>query len=83
MVTGYFIEAVFQFKNCSRLVRLDMGTENVDIARMQALMSGDSSFLVGRGTHNQCIQIVWCILRKEARTSFGSIHSDLLKTSGT
>ena len=79
------MEAFFQFKSCSRLVRLDMGTENVDIARilMQALMSGDSSFLVGRGTHNQCIQIVWCILRKEARTSFGSIHSDLLKTSGT
>ena len=42
------MEAVFQFKSCSRLVRLDMGTENVDIARMQALMSGDSSFLVGR-----------------------------------
>ena len=27
-----------------------MGTENVDIARMQ-LMSDESSFLVGRGTH--------------------------------
>ena len=33
------------------LVRSDMGTENVDIARMQTLMSDESSFLVGRGTH--------------------------------
>ena len=28
-----------------------MGTENVDIARIQTLMSDESSFLVGRGTH--------------------------------
>ena len=56
VVTGYFMEAGCQFKSCTRLVRSDMGTENVDVARMQRLMSGESSFLVGIGTHNQRIE---------------------------
>ena len=65
VIAGYYMEAVCELRGCPCLIRSDMGTENVDIARMQTLMSGESSFLVGRSTHNQRIESFWCILRKE------------------
>lgn len=58
------MEAVCELLGCPKMVPGDMGTENGYAARMQTLLSG-GGFLYGASMHNQRIESLWNILRKE------------------
>lgn len=73
VIGGYFIEAVDQAGGCPRIVRTDLGTENVVIRDIQTFLrrhdtdnrSGDQSYIAGTSKTNQRIESWWGILRKE------------------
>ena len=46
-------------------MRGDNGTENGIAARMQEFLSGNNTFLYGKSTGNQRIEMFWDFLRKE------------------
>ena len=59
------MEAIGELAGCPQLVRRDMGTENGHLARMQTFVSGQESFLYGASMHNQRIESLRYVLRKE------------------
>lgn len=73
VIGGYFMEAVEQFGGCPRIVRTDLGTENVVVRDIQTYLrlgdvdsrSGEQSYIAGASTSNQRIESWWGMLRKE------------------
>ena len=65
VVAGYYMDAVAARKGCPTRMRGDMGTENGHVAQMQNFMSGKESFIYGRSTSNQRIEMFWSFLRKQ------------------
>ncbi|KAK0134211.1 hypothetical protein N1851_030223 [Merluccius polli] len=73
VIGGYFLEAVEQFGGCPRIVRTDLGTENVVVRDIQTYLrhsdadsrSGEQSYIAGASTTNQRIESWWGMLRKE------------------
>ncbi|XP_064193953.1 lysM and putative peptidoglycan-binding domain-containing protein 4-like [Anguilla rostrata] len=67
------MEAVEQFGGCPRIVRTDLGTENVVVRDIQTYLrcsdvnsrSGEQSYIAGVSTSNQRIESWWGMLRKE------------------
>lgn len=63
VVAGHFIEAVKNHGGCPLKVRGDMGTENGHIAQMQHFLTNHDSFIYGKSTGNQRIEMFWRHLR--------------------
>ncbi|KAF3834382.1 hypothetical protein F7725_025586 [Dissostichus mawsoni] len=73
VIGGYFVEAVEQTGGCPRIIRTNLGSENVVVRDIQTFLrrhdndnrSGDRSYIAGTSTSNQRIESWWGILRKE------------------
>ena len=52
-------------KGCPSFVRGDKGTENGHVAAMQNFLTDKNSFIYGRSTGNQRIEMFWKHLRNE------------------
>ena len=67
------MEAVEQVGGCPRIVRTDLGTENVVIRDIQTFLrqddtddrAGEKSYISGSSTTNQRIESWWGIMRKQ------------------
>ncbi|OWF51202.1 uncharacterized protein LOC110449483 [Mizuhopecten yessoensis] len=65
VIAGYYMEAVDSRKGCPSLMRGDNGTENGHVAQMQNFMTRNNTFIFGRSTANQRIEMFWFFLRKQ------------------
>ncbi|KAL3976399.1 hypothetical protein ACER0C_022285 [Sarotherodon galilaeus] len=73
VIRGYFVEAVERRGGFPRLVRTDMGTENVLVRDLQRYLrrndgddrAGDRSYITGASTAHQRIESWWGVMRKE------------------
>lgn len=75
---GYFIESVSKTGGCPHLVRGDMGTENGHIAQMQEFLTErEKSFLYGKSTGNQRIEMFWSFFRRQCSQFWIDTLSDL------
>ncbi|KAJ8303145.1 hypothetical protein KUTeg_019541 [Tegillarca granosa] len=85
VISNYYIKAVQRRKGCPQRVRADMGTENTYIEQFQRFLrrnhndafAGDKSFLYGKSTHNQRIEWLWGILRKEVGQFWMDLFAEL------
>lgn len=73
-----YVEACEKYQGCSR-VRLDAGSENVDIARYQLLVRGEGrgSVLIGPSVHNQRIERLWRDVREGVLDRFRGLFSTM------
>ncbi|XP_041864801.1 uncharacterized protein LOC121654649 [Melanotaenia boesemani] len=73
IIGGYFVEAVERRGGLPKLVRTDMGTENVLVRDLQRHLrrndvddrAADKSYITGASTANQRIESWWGVMRKE------------------
>ncbi|KAI2661103.1 Testis-specific Y-encoded protein 1 [Labeo rohita] len=73
IIAGYFVESVLQTGGCPRIVRCDLGTENVIMRDIQVFFrrnDGDEravprSCITGLSSANQRIESWWVQMRKE------------------
>ena len=73
VIGGYFVETLERCGGCPRLVRTDMGTENVVVRDIQRYLRRDDvddraaerSYVTGASTANQRIESWWGVMRKE------------------
>ncbi|OWF36819.1 uncharacterized protein LOC110441094 [Mizuhopecten yessoensis] len=65
VIAGYYIETLRSKGGCPVLVRGDRGTENTNVAQMQEFLSEKQSFIYGRSTANQRIEMFWNFLRRQ------------------
>ncbi|KAM9735041.1 uncharacterized protein ACNS7B_014401 [Menidia menidia] len=73
VIGAYFVEAVERCGGCPRLVRTDMGTENVVVRDLQRYLrrndvddrAAERSYITGASTANQRIESWWGVMRKE------------------
>ena len=70
VVLGYYVKAIEEVGYSPRILRTDMGTENIFIAQAQTFLGRDSpnpekSHMYGKSTANQRIECFWAQLRKE------------------
>ncbi|XDV33831.1 hypothetical protein PO909_004099 [Leuciscus waleckii] len=73
IIAGYFVESVQQTGGCPRIIRCDMGTENVIMRDIQMFFrrndvderAGARSCITGVSTANQRIESWWGLMRKE------------------
>ncbi|KAI2645776.1 Methylglyoxal synthase [Labeo rohita] len=70
VIAGYFMTAVIEAEGCPNLVRLDLGTENVNVAEMQKFLhhgtqSDSTCVSFGPSTSNQRIERWWLTLRSQ------------------
>jgi hypothetical protein len=70
VIGRYYLDAVNVHGGSPLFMRGDMGTENVFIAALQNLFSGNNThernqFIFGKSSFNTRIESWWCILRKE------------------
>ncbi|KAG2467481.1 PPR21 phosphatase, partial [Polypterus senegalus] len=72
VVAGYFISAVIELGGCPKIIRSDLGTENVHVNRLQRFLREDENgtlsepaILQGRSTANQRIEWWWGFYRRQ------------------
>ncbi|XP_033731739.1 uncharacterized protein LOC117321431 [Pecten maximus] len=65
VISGYYIETVRSKGGFPCFIRGDRGTENANVAQMQEFLSERRSFIYGRSTANQRIEMFWNFLRKQ------------------
>ncbi|XP_065129177.1 uncharacterized protein [Paramisgurnus dabryanus] len=92
VIGGYFVETVERLGGCPRLVRTDMGTENVVVRDIQRYLrrngeddrAAERSYITGKSTANQRIESWWGVMRKEGIeywiTLFGELKDEGLFT---
>ena len=72
IIAKYYLNFVSQHGFTTRVIRADMGTENVSVAAIQRFFrradddgfAGEKSFLYGKSVSNQRIEAWWSILRR-------------------
>ena len=72
IIASYYLKFVLKHGVTARVIRADMGTENVSIAAIQRFFrrsdddgfAAEKSFLYGKSTTNQRIEAWWSILRR-------------------
>lgn len=57
------MEAVSDKKGCPSFVRGDRGADNGHVAKMQEILTERESFIYGRSTTNQKIEMLWDFVR--------------------
>ncbi|KAK7886502.1 hypothetical protein WMY93_026123 [Mugilogobius chulae] len=85
VIGGYFVEAIELIGGVPKLVRTDMGTENVVIRDIQRYLrsddeddrAGDGSYITGASNANQRIESWWGIIRKEGIESWITMLGEL------
>ncbi|XP_019206659.1 uncharacterized protein LOC109196682 [Oreochromis niloticus] len=85
VIGGYFVEAVESRGGFPRLVRTDMGTENVLVRDLQRYLrrndgddrAGDRSYVTGASTANQRIESWWGVMRKEGIETWITLLGEL------
>ncbi|XP_042069377.1 uncharacterized protein LOC121812132 [Haplochromis burtoni] len=85
VIRSYFVEAVESRGGFLRLVRTDMGTENVLVRDLQRYLrrndgddrAGDRSYVTGASTANQRIESWWGVMRKEGVESWIKLLGEL------
>lgn len=92
VIGGYFVETLKHLGGCPRLVRTDMGTENVVVRDIQRYLrrnddderAAERSYITGTSTANQRIESWWGVMRKEGIeywiTMFGELKDEGLFT---
>lgn len=66
IIAGYYLQAVQSLGGTARIVRADMGTENINVEQMQMFLREDqNSFRYGRSVNNQRIECWWGMLRRQ------------------
>ncbi|KAI9531269.1 hypothetical protein NQZ68_000767 [Dissostichus eleginoides] len=73
VIGSYFVEAIENVGGYPRLLRTDMGTENVLLRDIQQFLrrndeddrAGERSYITGASTANQRIESWWGVMRKE------------------
>ena len=63
IIAGHFIDAVCGLGGSPLKVRGDMGTENGHVAEMQRFLTPNGTFIYGKSTGNQRIEMFWRHLR--------------------
>lgn len=85
VIGGYFVETVEHEGGFPRLIRTDMGTENIVVRDIQLYLrrngqddrAGPQSFITGASTANQRIESWWGHLRKEGIEHWIQFFADL------
>ncbi|MEQ2182533.1 hypothetical protein GOODEAATRI_023306, partial [Goodea atripinnis] len=83
LIGGYYIDAVQRLEVCPRVVRGDLGTENVSVRDFQCLLHpihpNDplDSYLEGASTAKQRIEYWWRFLRTECMEFWLSLFADI------
>ncbi|XP_050411057.1 uncharacterized protein LOC126825414 [Patella vulgata] len=77
VIAGYFIESVRERKGCPFLMRGYRCTENEHVAHMQYFMTERKSFIYGRSTANQRIEMFWNLVRKQCVQSWMDVLGSL------
>lgn len=89
VIGRYFVDTIEQLQLTPRLVRSDLGTENVTVAAIQQFLrrdgadsrAGERSYLSGTSQNNQRIEQWWSTLRKQCSEVYiQTLHS--LKENG-
>lgn len=71
IIGGYFMQTLRRLSGGPKLMRADMGTENVIVRDIQMDLMGEGrngcnrSYIEGVSTLNQRIEAFWCQLRKQ------------------
>lgn len=83
LIGGYYSEAVKRLGGCPRVVRGDLGTENVYVRDFQRFLIPTQpndlleSYLEGASTANQRIEYWWRFLRTECMEFWLSLFADI------
>ncbi|CAG2247999.1 unnamed protein product [Mytilus edulis] len=86
IVAGHFLEYLKTSKRVPRVVRMDAGTENVIVERIQIAlrsfhadsMAGHRSVSIGRSTANQKIEMLWSFLMRNFTTFWRNLFKDMV-----
>lgn len=87
IILHYYIECIKRYGVCPRRVRADMGTENVHYEAIQKFLrrhhqdehAGERSFLYGKSIHNQRIESLWGMIRRQGIEFWINVSKDLRK----
>lgn len=83
VIGGYYVEAVQRLGGCPRVMRGDLGTENVYVKEFQRFLvpvpegSTLDSYLEGASTANQRIEYWWGFLRRQCVDFWLALFGDL------
>ena len=77
VVAGYYMEVVSAKKCVPYMIRGDKGTENGHVAQMQEFLTERQSFIYGRSTANQRIEMFWNFLRKHCAQTWMDTLAEL------
>ena len=85
VIAHYYITCAQQLDYVPRLVRCDLGTENTTVAFLQPFLrssghdefAGVNSFMYGKSSSNQRIEMWWSILRKSVTNWWINFFKDL------
>jgi hypothetical protein len=83
VICGYYVNAVQSLNGCPPIIRIDAGTENVYVAKMQMFLHGDDSgksVITGASTGNVRIESWWSRYRKQNAENFIGIFHGLQST---
>lgn len=86
VIAKYYLEAILQQTALPTIVRADRGTENVHVQRIQTYLRdahddffrGKDSFLYGKSTGNQRIEVWWGMLRKQCVNYWMNLFKDMI-----
>lgn len=69
VIAGYYLESVVRCGGCPKTIRSDFGTENKYVEDMQTFFHRHAMhskcFIYGSSTHNQRIEALWAVFRKQ------------------
>jgi hypothetical protein len=84
VIAAYFVNAVTELGGCPKIIRSDLGTENVHVNRLQHFFREDETGVVhgpcvfqGRSTANQRIESWWGIYRRQNASYWRDVFQEL------
>jgi hypothetical protein len=87
IIAHYYIESIRKYGVYPRLVRADMGTENVHVETIQKFLrrnrgdehASEKSFLYGKSINNQRIESLWGIIRRQGIQFWMNFFQELIE----
>lgn len=87
IIASYYMHYIKEMKHVPRLVRMDAGTENCVLRRLQIAlrmqhndsMAGYKSVFVGRSTGNQRIEMLWSFLKRNFTQFWRNFFKDMVE----
>jgi hypothetical protein len=79
VIATNYLDAVEQHQGCPTKVRVDAGTENVNLNFLQEFFTNENSVIVGESTANTRIESWWGQYRKQNAEYFIALFHQLLE----